>query len=232
MGIIKISDEMIKVFGETIYDTIEMKLINKVLYWFIHWRYRVSVKLTSWLKPQIEKPSDVVLAVAKKIDNYSNPDRQMIEILRWVEKNIVYESDQDNWDLPDYWQTAEETINLKTGDCEDGAILIYVLARLKGIPFNRLLIFAGDVNGGGHCWLGYKPKNYPLNFVFLDWCYYYDARTIGFRDMFVIKKSFFEFQPSGIDMQIPMPSSNYLNMWIGFNEDTSVTEVKNYGNGQ
>lgn len=44
---------------------------------------------------------------------------QMVSSYEWVRRNIEYVADAE-----DYWQSANETISRKTGDCEDQAILL------------------------------------------------------------------------------------------------------------
>jgi hypothetical protein len=53
---------------------------------------------------------------------------QAVEAYEWVRRNIVYLDDP-----LDYWQSANETWSLRTGDCEDQAILLAsVIAELGG----------------------------------------------------------------------------------------------------
>lgn len=46
----------------------------------------------------------------------------------------------------DYWQTVEETLQLKTGDCEDGAILLANLLVASGQPYYKVLIYVFDAH--------------------------------------------------------------------------------------
>ncbi len=45
---------------------------------------------------------------------------QIAEAYAWVKQNVNYLTDQSG----DYWQSAKETLDLRTGDCEDHAILM------------------------------------------------------------------------------------------------------------
>ncbi len=45
---------------------------------------------------------------------------QIAEAFTWVEQNVEYLADPSG----DYWQSAQETLDLRTGDCEDHAILM------------------------------------------------------------------------------------------------------------
>ncbi|NLI73673.1 MAG: transglutaminase domain-containing protein [Euryarchaeota archaeon] len=45
----------------------------------------------------------------------------VIEVFEWIRSNIPYVEEPPN---EDYWQSAEETLKLRTGDCEDHAILM------------------------------------------------------------------------------------------------------------
>lgn len=60
---------------------------------------------------------------------------------------------------------------LVSHQCEDGAIVIYALARFYGIPDYQMYLTAGDTTFGGHCYLVYinldDAQEYPI-----DWCGY------------------------------------------------------------
>lgn len=173
----------------------------------------------------MEQENPLVDAIVKEIPTHTNPDYQMHEILRWTIRNIKYERDSKVWKLNERWQTPEETAKLRTGDCEDGAILMYALARKKGIPTNRLMIFAGSVVGGGHAWLGYKPTSYPLNWAFMDWCYWADQRMYDTRNLYYINgKTIHGYKHS--HGQVSGSYNNYLNMWFCFNEERGHHSLK------
>ena len=138
MSMFKISDVMSKVKGQTIFEYVQKNDIDKIVTYIVNSDYRKAVHLKSWIKEQVDLPDTPLQSVLDSIKTYEDPDKQMYEVYYWVRKNIKYVPDSTQWNMSEYWQTAEETESLRTGDCEDGAILMYVLARLKGIPANRL----------------------------------------------------------------------------------------------
>jgi hypothetical protein len=74
-------------------------------------------------------------------------------IRNWVADNIDYKSDQERWG-GDYWQTPEETLFYRTGDCEDFSILLCSLLRAYGIPAERVYVTLGvDGSDDGHSFL-------------------------------------------------------------------------------
>ncbi len=54
--------------------------------------------------------------------------------IEWVAEHIDYRTDEDEWGVSDYWQTPEETLDLRTGDCEDFVILDMMLLHELGQP--------------------------------------------------------------------------------------------------
>lgn len=236
MSVIRFSEELQKVINP--FNMLEKGFVTRKIKWLLDWNYQTATELTPWLENQVKNPTTSILLTASLIKNYSNHDRQAIEVLRYVQINLKYKGDQQKWTVGEKWSTADETItaegnytvndqkifyNKWEGDCEDGAILMYVLCRIKGIPANKLLIMAGDVKGGGHAWLAYRPKEYPLNFAFLDWCYWYNPNVIDKRPLFSVKKKIItEYQ----NPEYPLIKSNYYKIWIVFNEKLSNTDVK------
>jgi len=189
----------------------DRKVSKKVIKYFMDHRYRKVIKVSSWLLKQLSAPSDDIYIIASKFKRYKTQDAKVRAILRWVKANIKYTTDHKTWKTGEKWQTAEETLQLRTGDCEDGAILIYILARLTGVGTHKLKLMAGDVDGGGHCWLAYKPQ--PHWMVFLDWCYWYDDRGIASRNRFLIN-----------DTTIFGDDCRYYDMWFAFNEEHSIVK--------
>ena len=75
------------------------------------------------------------------------------DIRDWVAINIDYKPDEERWGK-DHWQTPEETLLYRTGDCEDFSILLCSLFRAYGIDAGRVYVDRG-VDGGedGHAFL-------------------------------------------------------------------------------
>jgi predicted transglutaminase-like cysteine proteinase len=195
-----------------IWNYIDSRWTKNFQTYVIDSKYRKSVQLSKWLKEQLG---------TVPIDLKGNThDDTMINILRYVRKKIIYTGDKTVWDMSEYWQTAKETIDRKTGDCEDGAILMYILARYNDIPANRLLIMCGGVVNPqdntkitGHAWLAYKADSYPIHWDFMDWCYYYNPNDIDDR------------LKVWIDGNI-IVTEKYKTLWFGFNEEKSHSELK------
>lgn len=224
--VIHFNNNVLKKYPE-IYDAIQDKIISKIVYYIIDSKYRKSVNLRGWIEAQVLTPSPKLVLAASKIENKSNYDLQVIEILKWVKTALKYSGDVFTYKMKEHWNSGAETIDTYEGDCEDGAILMYLLCRIKGVPANRLLIAAGSVKGGGHAWLCYKPINYPLNYVFLDWCYWYSSKSVSQRNMFeVIGKTIREFKKSHLMKGAWQQSiSLYYNIWFMFNEDKSYPSI-------
>jgi predicted transglutaminase-like cysteine proteinase len=77
------------------------------------------------------------------------------DIRDWVAANIQYVSDGERWGK-DYWQTPEETLSYRTGDCEDFSILLCSLFRAYGIDADRIYVALGvdgDSEEPGHAFL-------------------------------------------------------------------------------
>ncbi len=73
-------------------------------------------------------------AVTQGLDESATLDR----VNRWVNRQIVYAEDERNYRQRDFWATAEETIALGSGDCEDFAILKMHMLRATGIDDDRM----------------------------------------------------------------------------------------------
>ena len=221
-------------------------LISGIYKYITDHRFRTSVHLHSWIKEQLVEPDielkDLVESIIKPYvkDDY---DILVSAIFKWVNSNLVYNGDHKLWGTAEKWQTARETLTrwyikkngdvklvaenfyerpevsrcFRSGDCEDGAILIYVMCRIAGVPANRLLIFAGNVLGGGHSWLAYRPSTDPYNLCFADWCYFVDRTGVSTRKRYWV-----------VNKQI-IGDSNYYNMWFAFNEKYTYLNFKPTG---
>lgn len=232
MVIMHFSDALVEKYGNQIFEPIKPNLLTSIVNYITNANLRKTVTLRPWIEDQIANPSDKLKEAAKSLKSFKDYDRQVLECLFFVHNKFKYVKDSVTWQMSEYWASANESIMKMKGDCEDGAILMYVLCRLKGIPANRLMIMAGDVddgkNKGGHCWLAYRPKNYPYNFFFLDWCYWYNGNSFPARNMFdVIGKEVQEFKYMGSMLKsFVRQMSPYKTIWFGFNEEYSLSAIK------
>jgi len=67
-----------------------------------------------------------------------------ILIRDWVSENIEYESDFESHDTEDFWQLGRETLETRTGDCEDFAILLCSLLRADGWSPDDVFVVVGE----------------------------------------------------------------------------------------
>jgi len=72
----------------------------------------------------------------------------------WVHQ--VFASLQYTPEVKDRWQTADETLMLNTGDCEDGAILLANELVAAGLPWWKILICVYE----NHVVVEYDGKKY------------------------------------------------------------------------
>lgn len=212
-------DKKITEKNTSIFDYIEAKGMWYPVYFIIDSKLRKSANLKEWLAEQLTYPSAEIMRLAEELKD-KEYDYTVTNVLRWVNEHIKYVPDQEVWSMPDKWQTAEETLARGTGDCEDMHVLSYVLNYLAGVPTNRMLLFCGDVAGGGHCWLGYKSQEYPLNWCFMDACYWYDRMSPSSRTKYYIEDTIIYDDPK----------KQYLKIWFAFNSNNSYKGIANNHN--
>ena len=94
--------------------------------------------------------NETVKSCANKI-NTNDP----LVIYRFVKDEIKYLEDYVTHDFRfEYWQFPEETLKLKTGDCEDQAILLCTLLRANGYsPEDVKVVFGLTSSNAGHAWV-------------------------------------------------------------------------------
>jgi predicted transglutaminase-like cysteine proteinase len=71
----------------------------------------------------------------------------------WVGNNIQYRSDSEIHGERDYWQFPNETIQLRTGDCEDFSLLLCSLLRADGWSLDSVYVIVGEQNNQYHAWV-------------------------------------------------------------------------------
>lgn len=123
-----------------------------------------------------------VLATHKLVKETA--DETALAVQKWIVNNMQYVGDDEALSAPEFWLFPAETVTLRHGDCEDGALLMASLL-LTALPESehwRVRVAAGLVQAapsapsGGHMWVTYfrKTDNQP---VILDWCYLEDSGT-------------------------------------------------------
>jgi transglutaminase-like putative cysteine protease len=82
-----------------------------------------------------------------------------IELRNWVGNNIQYRYDDEIYGIREYWQFGKETLDLRTGDCEDFAILLCSLYRAAGYSPDDVYVVIGKNANGYHAWVKIKLES-------------------------------------------------------------------------
>jgi predicted transglutaminase-like cysteine proteinase len=87
----------------------------------------------------LQFPNPRIRALARSIVSPADTnDQKMFKIEQWVQDNITYVSDLENYGAMELWSYPSVTLDRKSGDCEDGAFLMHSLALHGGIPPEQL----------------------------------------------------------------------------------------------
>ena len=70
----------------------------------------------------------------------------------WVANNIEYRYDSNVYG-GEHWQLPKETIQRRTGDCEDYSILLCSLLRADGWNYDSVYVTVGEKDGSYHAWV-------------------------------------------------------------------------------
>jgi transglutaminase-like putative cysteine protease len=144
-----------------------------------------------------EQPNPLLSSLAKsvlvplkaKLKREPTNDEKALACLQFIRKNVSYWSDKKVYGLEEVWLFWWETWKIKKGDCEDGSILLANLMLACGIPYWRIRLNAGDVNGGGHCYTTYCRET-DDEFVVLDWCYWPTDKPVSERKLHRDEKNY------------------------------------------
>jgi len=74
-------------------------------------------------------------------------------IRSWVAEHIRYVSDQEAHGVSEYWQLPRETLERRTGDCEDFAILLCTFLRAYGYSVEEVYVVVGLYGRSCHAYL-------------------------------------------------------------------------------
>jgi predicted transglutaminase-like cysteine proteinase len=150
-----------------------------------------------------------------------------------VSSYISYQSDQDIHGVSEYWQLPSETIKLRTGDCEDFAILLCSLLRAYGVPPDQAYVAVGYEEGQthGHAYLVEKwyqgvwritePQAGAWAGVFImDW-----ATAVSYETLYC-------FNDQRCIKGLPTLPPGVYEFQLGFTEGASATFERNMNSGQ
>jgi hypothetical protein len=130
-----------------------------------YWSYVVDAKLPrqpSWsvAKLFITPEEQYVQSAYKEIIDhmfFTSPYVDWIVIRNWVDNNIKYVNDNDSHGVTKFWQLGKETLQSRTGDCEDFAILLCSLLRADGWSVDDVYVVVGQNDAGDyHAWVKIK----------------------------------------------------------------------------
>lgn len=147
--------------------------------------------VSDFLKEQQEQYGDLLDKIIKQNNFHliEDDDELILVLLKWVKNNITYTSDKVQYKKVEYWANIKEILESKKDDCEGGATLLYSLAYRLNFHPDKIKFMVGDVDGGGHAWVGYKSERFPYVWYFMDWCYWYDRRPIETRIPYFLKSN-------------------------------------------
>ncbi|KKM14721.1 hypothetical protein LCGC14_1703340 [marine sediment metagenome] len=206
-----------KLLGITFKDISDRPWISSLLWYMIDSKERTRKRLDLFLKDQIDNPHPDLVEVAKRFSKYKNPDRMIVEILKYVYGRVKYKYDINNFGKLEYWADAHLTWITKFDDCDGINALIYVLMRLTSsqIINNYLFCVIGKAklrnviddptSKLNHFWLLYfSPKTGKWHSI--DGTYYPDLKEISRRPLFKLDED------------------RYISTWFLFNESYSLKQ--------
>ena len=138
-------------------------LIEYLYQYVIDSKFRIAVKLHSWLKSQVGNPLIQQIASECIGDTY---DATIQNILRYWYNTLTYDDDTSTYGKSEYWATAEEILALGKDDCDGYMDVIYLTALEAGIPEHRMKCTIGWVSNQGkqvgHAYVTYIADNLAM----------------------------------------------------------------------
>jgi len=87
------------------------------------------------------------------LNSYPSTMPDWMAIRDWVGYFINYVNDSDEYGVDEYWQLPRETINKRSGDCEDISILLVSLLRANGwAPDETYVVIGYKIEDGEEKW--------------------------------------------------------------------------------
>ena len=196
----------------------EETAVTEETYWRSKWsrnpiRYKAQGEYYRDVRGLINYPSyiadEVVLFNGLKKDT---EEETILNLIKWVHKNIKYVSDSTQWNVNEYWEDSDITMQTKCGDCENLSLVLKSLSLVCGIPDYKVKILAGDVVNPadktktvGHAFPVFLFKD---KWRIIDPTYYPDWNT-PIKDRMDASKD-----------------SRYKTIWFGFTKQDNFSQKK------
>ena len=175
-----IVQNLVKMSWYNIFRKFGFKQFWEDILYRLDWRKPEKEHLRPFLAVQVHRTRQ--LMKDNKLPQYSGTnDQKVIKYLKWVKGKITYEVDKKRFGVAEKWQTVDETLGFMKGDCEDGAILLMACCIASGVNPAQLVLVAGKVTGGGHCWVEYQSDEFYPEWYTLDWCYWPSVKEFKWR---------------------------------------------------
>ena len=115
--------------------------------WVARWGFIISYFIlcvvgVSPLRAQISNPSFSLPQIAAEL---KHPE----EIAHFIWRHFRFESDQNHFGVEERWQSPEELLETRQGDCEDFALFAHEILKRQGTPSFLVNVY-GDGGGSGH----------------------------------------------------------------------------------
>jgi hypothetical protein len=150
--------------------------------------------------------------VQKIVSTRDSNDIKIYKIEKWVRDNVVYHSDEKQFNMNDRWTLPMETLQREKGDCEDGSTLIMSFAVTAGIPKNRIRLYAPILTpDGNHASVAYQRES-DDEWVWVEWTMD-RAHSMGDIEKRPVVDEIKSFLPIGYYLEVT--SLNPFNMrWL------------------
>ena len=121
-----------------------------------------SENVFAYIKQEYGEAAEKRMRFVEKfiIDNQSIPDMEKVVKTNQVANHLPWIADANHWKEADYWATPLETITTFGGDCEDIALVKWVILRNLGIADENLALAYVKIKATGedHMVLLYVAK--------------------------------------------------------------------------
>jgi len=154
---------------------------------------------------------------AKGMTYHEACDEVIVNINQMTKVNYAF--DTDNYGFSEYWQFAPITFKIGSGDCDDYAILRYVLYRLAGVPAELIRIGVGlTANGQGHATIYYLSSA-------LEWIHLNSTSSFSKVEDTINKQT---LKDSALEIQDFWFSFNELGAWSKIESKEALSSLKTH----